>query len=167
MFVLLATTLNRGVSYLSIKQKNFGSSYSMKSNLMYLHASRELGQLHIFKICERPGNLSCIFSVGVVFFHVSSPRNTISRLSPLSVAGSELALTIRQYHKAKSECLGKEMVSPPKFQIHSVVSKGCRNSYAFYFVGTKTNMYLESIRCSSQTFAVVSIKAARRSWFRT
>ena len=47
-------------------------------------------------------------------------------------------------------CLGKEVVSPAKLQIHSVITKVCRASYALHFVGIKTSMYLESMRCSSQ-----------------
>ena len=52
--------------------------------------------------------------------------------------------------------------------MHSVTSRVCRASCALYFVGTKTSMYLESIRCSSQHIrCFFLLKDARRSWLRT
>ena len=69
-----------------------------------------LVQLHIFKIKKHKGNSAVFFSGGVAFFHWNS-RITISHLNALSVAGTQRALTIYQYHKVKSESLGKEVVS--------------------------------------------------------
>ena len=129
---------------------------------MQLHASKEPRTTSYLQNYKGQGKLSCSFSGGVVFFQQKScfiTKKHTKPLSPLSdagpsgwnsVAGTHRALTVYQYRKVKSECLGNQMVSSTKLQIHSVTSKVCRASYALYFAGIKTSMYLESHRCTSQ-----------------
>ena len=67
-----------------------------------------LAQLHIFKIRKDKGS-SVVFSQVVLFSNLgSSQSNTISLLPLIShwnsVAGTQRALTIYQYHIVKSEC---------------------------------------------------------------
>ena len=84
---------------------------------MYLHVQRSLGQPHIFKIRKDKRNpvvLSQVVLFSFIRNLVSSQRNTISHLSPLSVAGTqwlELNELLQYTNTTKFERLGKEMVS--------------------------------------------------------
>ena len=91
MFGFLATTLSR--AYPSMKQN--------KAWLLIRHGKeppcsfmlqRNLGQLHIFKIIKDKGSSVVLSQVVLFSFNrnlVSSQRNTLSHLSPLSDAGTQ------------------------------------------------------------------------------